>query len=124
MRWIPSGTVRLGTDNVNNEFPEESPATRVRISKGFWIGQYEITQAQLENMLEVNPSEFYEDSDYPADSISWARAKSFAKRRTILKVRQVAFRKLVLQPAYRSTMAISCWGWNSTTLSDLLVCKQ
>ena len=79
MRWIPSGTVRLGTDNVNNEFPEESPATRVRISKGFWIGQYEITQTQLENMLEVNPSEFDEGSDYPADSISWARAKKFCE---------------------------------------------
>ena len=35
MRWIPSGTVRLGTDNVNNEFPEESlqqESVSVRVS--------------------------------------------------------------------------------------------
>src|SRR6516165_6196493 len=39
MRWIPDGTVRMGSDR---HYPEEAPAHEVMVA-GFWIDQYAVT---------------------------------------------------------------------------------
>ena len=85
MRWIQRGSVQLGSDNPGQEFPEESPATEARLSKGFWIGQYEVTQAQFRRLTGNNPSHFTDNPDYPAESISWARATQFCEELTKLE---------------------------------------
>lgn len=42
--WIPAGSFRMGCSPGDNECsPEEGPAHRVTISKGFWLGQTEVT---------------------------------------------------------------------------------
>jgi formylglycine-generating enzyme required for sulfatase activity len=42
--WIPPGTFTMGCSTGDKEcFNEELPAHRVTISKGFWIGQTEVT---------------------------------------------------------------------------------
>jgi formylglycine-generating enzyme required for sulfatase activity len=42
--WIPPGTFVMGCSPADNEcFVDETPSHRVTLSKGFWIGQTEVT---------------------------------------------------------------------------------
>lgn len=50
MCWVPAGEFVMGTP-VEPERPEDGPARRVRISHGFYIDQYEVTNAQFANFL-------------------------------------------------------------------------
>lgn len=57
MVWIESGTFVMGTTEEQKQwmvsrglwgdwFEDELPAHEVTITKGFWLGKYEITQGQ------------------------------------------------------------------------------
>ena len=39
---------------------DERPVTRVRITRGFWLGKYEVTQRQWQAVMGNNPSRFQE----------------------------------------------------------------
>lgn len=43
LTWIPPGEFMMGTDDKNGD---EWPRHLVHISPGFWMGRYEVTQAQ------------------------------------------------------------------------------
>ena len=47
MRWIASGTFRMGEDNA---YPEEAPSHRVTVS-GFLIDRYPVTDADFANFV-------------------------------------------------------------------------
>ena len=42
---IPAGEFRMGSTS-SEALNAEQPVTRVRISRGFWLGKYEVTQGQ------------------------------------------------------------------------------
>jgi len=50
----------------------------VIISKGYWIGKYEITQEQYRAIMNENPSRFKDDNK-PVESITWDDADKFCK---------------------------------------------
>jgi len=50
----------------------------VKISRGFWIGQVPVTQAQYQAIVGNNPSHFQGD-DCPVESVSWLDAQKFVK---------------------------------------------
>lgn len=64
---------------------DETPPHRVEIG-AFWIGQYEVTQAQWSSLMENNPSGF--DSGkvgentlgYPVENVSWEEVQEFISR--------------------------------------------
>ncbi|MCY4587201.1 MAG: formylglycine-generating enzyme family protein [Bryobacterales bacterium] len=57
---------------------DERLLTRVRISRGFFLGKYEMTQGQWEAVMGSNPSEFHEcGPDCPVDSVSWDDVQEF-----------------------------------------------
>ena len=49
---------------------------QVAISKGFWLGKYEVTQAQWESVMSDNPSHF-KGKDNPVDSVTWDDVQQF-----------------------------------------------
>lgn len=49
--------------------PAAQPAHRVRITKPFEMGKYEVTQAQWEAVMGSNPS-FFKGADRPAGQVS------------------------------------------------------
>ena len=55
---------------------DEKPAHPVRITKGFEIGKYEVTQAQWEAVMESNPSDF-KGADRPVEQVSWNDVQEF-----------------------------------------------
>ena len=43
--WIPAGTFMMGSpDSEKGRDKDEGPVHEVKISAGFWLGKYEVTQ--------------------------------------------------------------------------------
>ena len=58
----------------------EKPAHRVRITRGFEIGKYEVTQAMWESVMVSNPSHFKGFSDRPVERVTWDDIQQFLQR--------------------------------------------
>jgi formylglycine-generating enzyme required for sulfatase activity len=58
---------------------EEKNQHEVTISKPFYMGVTEVTQAQYEAVMGTNPSQF-KGATNPVDTVSWNDAKDFCKK--------------------------------------------
>ena len=80
---VPAGTFQMGCSPEVEEEKEcgswEVPRHEVRISKSFYLGKYEVTQAQWEALMGNNPSEF-KGADRPVDSVTWEDVQKFIKK--------------------------------------------
>lgn len=67
------------------EFVEVVPV-EVVLSRGFWIGKFEVTRSEWRRIMETQPwanrKVFVEGDDYPATYISWNDATEFCRRFT------------------------------------------
>ncbi len=83
---IPKGTFMMGSPEseqgrIGNENQHE-----VTISKDYYLGVYEVTQAQYEKVMGKNPSRFQgaivgnENTDLPVEDVSWDDAVAFCKK--------------------------------------------
>src|SRR5690348_4911463 len=77
MARIEPGTFMMGS---NDGDPDERPVHRVRLTKGFEIGQYEVTQAEWVAVMQENPSEFNRCPTCPVERVSWNAARQFLAR--------------------------------------------
>ena len=59
----------------------ERPVHEVSISRGFWIGETEVTQAQFATILDL-PSQRFVGEKLPVHNISWTDAREFCARLT------------------------------------------
>ncbi len=84
MVWCAPGEFTMGS-------PEKEPGHakrgevqhRVTLTRGFWIGRHEVTQAQWTSMMETNPSVSTKSgSDAPVENIDWHQAIEFCRRLT------------------------------------------
>ena len=72
--WVPAGEFLMGSATSR-------PVTRVRISQGFWLGKYEVTQAQWESVMGSNPSHFSDcGGNCPVEMVSWEDVQGFIGR--------------------------------------------
>nr|MBC8875047.1 SUMF1/EgtB/PvdO family nonheme iron enzyme [Planctomycetota bacterium] len=60
--------------------PGEGPQHRVRITRPFYLGKCEVTQAQWEAMMGKNPSRFTGDASHPVEQVSWDDVQQFLAR--------------------------------------------
>jgi len=84
MLWCPSGTFQMGSplDEVGRR-DDETPHT-VTLTKGFWLGKYEVTQFQWEEIMGNNPSNFNAPS-LPVEEVSWMDVTAFCLKLTELE---------------------------------------
>ncbi|MGD0092375.1 MAG: formylglycine-generating enzyme family protein, partial [Planctomycetota bacterium] len=72
LRLIRPGEFDMGDGEIANA----RPVHHVKISRPFYLGTYEVTQAQYEKLLNRNPSKF-QGADLPVQQVSWDDAKAF-----------------------------------------------
>jgi formylglycine-generating enzyme required for sulfatase activity len=73
---LPSGDFMMGSNDYNNE----KPVHKVTISQPFYMGKYEVTQAQWQAVMGSNPSKFNTCADCPVEQVSWNDAQEFIKK--------------------------------------------
>ncbi len=60
--------------------PSEVPKHRVRITRPYYVGIYEVTQAEYERVMGTNPSRFKGNPIRPVEQVSWNDAVEFCRR--------------------------------------------
>ena len=75
MVWVEGGTFRMGSNEGDND---EKPVHTVTV-RGFWMGKYEVTQAEYSRVMGTNPSKFKCD-DCPVENVSWDDAVEYTRR--------------------------------------------
>ena len=78
--WIPAGEFQMGTPmHVGTDYDDETRHT-VRISRGFWLGKYEVMQREWGAVMGTNPSKFLDCGPRcPVDGVSWEDAQAFIR---------------------------------------------
>lgn len=128
MVFIPPGTFRMGSpvDEVGR-YSDEGPQTTVTISRGFWIGKYEVTQGEYEAVTGNNPSYFNgvrmtdngekdygSDPSRPVEQVSWSDAVAYC---AALTGREQAAGRICTNSVYRlpteAEWEYACRAWTS-----------
>lgn len=79
MVLIPAGTFMMGSpDSETRRISQEAPSHQVTV-RIFYMGKYEVTQAQYQAVMGTNPSSFKGDN-HPVDNVSWEDAVEFCRR--------------------------------------------
>ena len=81
---IPAGTFQMGS---NEGYSSNKPVHEVTITKSFYMGKYEVTQAEYEKYCSYgndSPSSSYGDGDnYTAYYVSWYDALVYCNKRSM-----------------------------------------
>ena len=81
---VEAGTFKMGS---NEGYSDNKPVHEVTITKPFYMGKYEVTQAEYEVYCSYgssSPSSSYGDGDnYPAYYVSWYDALVYCNKRSI-----------------------------------------
>ncbi|MBI4751133.1 MAG: SUMF1/EgtB/PvdO family nonheme iron enzyme [Acidobacteria bacterium] len=72
---IPAGEFQMGSTQSD----DEKPVHKVKISEGFYLGKYEVTQAEWEGVMGNNPSNFKGDR-LPVENVSWDECQKFLEK--------------------------------------------
>jgi formylglycine-generating enzyme required for sulfatase activity len=73
---IPAGSFMMGSDDGQDD---EKPRHSVTISQDVYMGVFEVTQGQWEQLMDTNPSTFT-DPFLPVETITWHDAQTFIER--------------------------------------------
>ncbi len=77
--WVPAGEFRMGSYSSEAE-GHEQPVTQVRMSRGFWLAKYEMTQANWQRVMGTNPSDNGGCGRCPVEQVSWNETQDFIRR--------------------------------------------
>jgi formylglycine-generating enzyme required for sulfatase activity len=95
MVWINPGTFMMGSPLYEPEGWDNETLHQVTLTKGFYMGKFEVTLGQYVEVMGYNPSYFYKWADYiyddpedyfenwesyPADSVTWYDALDFCNK--------------------------------------------
>ncbi|NUM33352.1 MAG: SUMF1/EgtB/PvdO family nonheme iron enzyme [Candidatus Brocadiae bacterium] len=81
MRLIPPGRFWMGSPEGEKDRGSDEKRHRVIISKAFYVGKYEVTQAQWQAVMGNNPAYFKDSgSNAPVEQVSWNDCQKFCKK--------------------------------------------
>ena len=67
--FCPKGTFKMGDERNRS----------VRLTRGFWIGKYPVTQEQWKSVMESDPSS-HQEYFAPVTNVSWDKCQNFVKK--------------------------------------------
>jgi formylglycine-generating enzyme required for sulfatase activity len=87
MLWVEPGTFTMGSPTNEAGRGTNETEHNVTLTKGFYLGKYEVTQAQYEavmtgnsNSLSATPSEWPNNPNRPVEKVSWDDVQIFLTR--------------------------------------------
>ena len=83
--WIPPGRFRMGSPSgEGGRDSDEGPLHEVELSRGFWLGKYEVAQGEWEAVIGSRPwrgkDNIRSGSSRPAIYISWDDVQGFIEK--------------------------------------------
>ena len=76
--WIPPGTFLMGSPPSEEEQKlTEETQHKVTLTKGFYMGVYQVTQEQWQAVMGNNPSHFKGEKNLPVEQVSWDDCQEF-----------------------------------------------
>ena len=79
--WVDPGTFIMGSPKDERGRQDNETQHEVTLTKGYWLGRYQVTQAQYEAIMGTNPSNF-KGADLPVEMVNWDEAKEFCAKLT------------------------------------------
>jgi|GEM_PF-3217907 len=84
---IPAGSFMMGSPKKEKDRDKYEQQHKVTLTKDFYLGMTQVTQAQYEKVMGENPSHFQGDevsgrdsSEFPVETVSWRDAVEFCKK--------------------------------------------
>lgn len=86
--WCPSGVFMMGSPADESERRPGEDQVEVRLTKGFWMGKYEVTQGQWKRVIGKLPGQLTAElpagDDFPIGNVTFAEAEAFCHKLTEL----------------------------------------
>jgi len=125
--YVKPGVFMMGgTENPKHSWQGvEKPKHEVAITRGFYIGKYEVTQAQYEAVMGANPSK-WKEPNRPVEQVTWHKAAEFcrlATERTRRRFRLPTEAEWEFACRAGSTGRY-CFGSDETGLGDYAWCRS
>jgi len=123
MVWINAGTFTMGSPTSEAGRYDNETQHQVRLTKGFYMGKYEVTQKQYEAVTGANPSIFSsnpasgeEQSKRPVERVTWYDAVEFCNKLSALEGLTAAYTITGRSPAsgYPITSASVTANWGAS----------
>ena len=80
--WCPPGAFIMGSpvsEKGRNNDEDDETQHNVTLTRGFWIGKYEVTQHQWTSVMNENPS-YNKGDTHPVEYVSWNDCQEFISR--------------------------------------------
>lgn len=89
---VRAGSFLMGSPKNEEGRHDDEEQHEVQISKPFYVGVYEVTQAEYQKIMGANPSHFsakgqgnprvkdQKTEKFPVEQVSWTQAKEFCKK--------------------------------------------
>jgi formylglycine-generating enzyme required for sulfatase activity len=84
--WCPDGNFTMGSPESESGRNNGEDQVDVTLTKGFWLGKYEVTQSEWKRVMATDPwkdQKFTkEGDDFPATCVSWNDSMDFCRKLT------------------------------------------
>jgi formylglycine-generating enzyme len=86
--WCPPGTFVMGSPTNEVERRPDEDQVQVRLTRGFWMGKYEVTQGDWKRVIGDLPGELTFElpagDDLPVGNVNFAETQEFCRKLTEL----------------------------------------
>jgi formylglycine-generating enzyme len=88
--WCPAGKFQMGSPPDEPERRPGETQVEVTLTRGFWIGKFEVTQGDWKRIIGKLPGELTAElpagDDYPVGNVNFAEAEYFCRKLTELAI--------------------------------------
>jgi formylglycine-generating enzyme required for sulfatase activity len=117
MIWVEPGSFMMGSPETEEWRARNETQHQVTLTNGFYLGKYELTQAQWEKVMGSDPSRF-KGTDRPVENVSWNDVVAFCKKLTEMEKKAGRVPKgMAYQLPTEAQWEYACWAGTTTKYS-------
>jgi len=109
LKFLPAGKFTMGSPSIDN-----APPYQVTLSRPFYLGVHEVTQAEYQRVMGRNPSRSKGVTN-PVEYVTWDEAVEFCRKLSVLPAEKAAGR--VYRLPTESEWEYACRGGTTTAFS-------